>query len=136
MDESGSVKDYDFVREKNFVKELARSFEIGPNGAQVGVITFSTQARMDIPLNKHSNLQSLQKNIDAIQKEGEVDTWQDVFIISDIEYYNRGQNCWDDRPCFPPPPPPPSFQCWDIIEATQLCAVLRRGVVLYLPLTL
>ena len=70
MDESGSVKDADFGREKNFVKQLAGSFQLGPHAAQVGVITFGTNARLDIPLNRHRNLQSFYKGIDSIRQEG------------------------------------------------------------------
>ena len=45
MDESGSIGDSDFVREKNFVTSLANGFtNFGPNGVQMGVITYSTDA--------------------------------------------------------------------------------------------
>lgn len=56
MDESGSIGDSDFVREKNFVTSLANGFtNFGPNGVQIGVITYSTDARLDIRLNQYSN---------------------------------------------------------------------------------
>ena len=42
MDESGSVGKDEFTKEKNFVKALAGNFQIGPNAAQFGVITYST----------------------------------------------------------------------------------------------
>ena len=56
MDESGSIQDNDFVKQKNFVADLANSFtNFGPNGMQMAVITYSTNADLDIRLNQYSN---------------------------------------------------------------------------------
>lgn len=56
MDESGSINDPDFVRQKDFVAALANGFtNFGPNGMQMAVISYSTDARLDIKLNRYSN---------------------------------------------------------------------------------
>lgn len=56
MDESGSINDLDFVRQKDFVAALANGFtNFGPNGMQMAVISYSTDARLDIKLNRYSN---------------------------------------------------------------------------------
>ncbi|XP_078353361.1 uncharacterized protein LOC144638092 isoform X2 [Oculina patagonica] len=56
MDESGSIKDGDFVQQKDFIKSLANGFtNFGPNGMQMAVISYSTDANLDIKLNQYSN---------------------------------------------------------------------------------
>lgn len=56
MDESGSIDAADFIREKNFIKNLADGFtNFGPNGMQMAVISYSTNAKLDIKLNQYSN---------------------------------------------------------------------------------
>ena len=72
MDESGSVSSVDFTREKDFVAALANSFSnFGPNGVQMGVITFSTGAYLDIKLNKHSTKESFMAAVRNIKQNGE-----------------------------------------------------------------
>jgi len=56
MDESGSIKDKDFDEEKQFITDLANGFtNFGPNGMQMAVISYSTNANHDIKLNQYSN---------------------------------------------------------------------------------
>ncbi|KAJ7358841.1 hypothetical protein OS493_020677 [Desmophyllum pertusum] len=69
MDESGSVSSVDFTREKDFVAALADSFSnFGPNGVQMGVITFSTDAYLDIKLNEHSTKDSFMAAVRNIRQ--------------------------------------------------------------------
>ncbi|XP_031574613.1 uncharacterized protein LOC116308348 isoform X2 [Actinia tenebrosa] len=68
MDESGSVSPEDWVREKNFVKDLSDHFEFGQKAAQIGVISFSTRANMDIQLNSNNNGNSFKKAVDRIRQ--------------------------------------------------------------------
>ncbi|XP_048582331.1 uncharacterized protein LOC5506315 isoform X2 [Nematostella vectensis] len=70
MDESGSVKQDDFTKEKEFVKDLVRHFQIGGQYAQFGVISFSTHAHLDIALNSHSSVGSLQQAVSHIRQAG------------------------------------------------------------------
>lgn len=70
MDESGSVQAEEFEREKNFVKGLADHFQLGPRATQFGVITFSTQAQLDIMLNQYSSLSSFQSGVNKIKYKG------------------------------------------------------------------
>ena len=72
MDESGSIRVADFTREKNFVATLANSFNnFGPNGVQMGVITFSTYANVDIKLHQYSNKAAFMSAVRNIQQRGE-----------------------------------------------------------------
>lgn len=71
MDESGSVSSGDWEQEKNFVKELPDHFKFGPNGAQFGVISFSTHAHMDIQLNSYSNAAGFKRAVGNIRQARE-----------------------------------------------------------------
>jgi len=68
MDESGSVSAGDWQQEQNFVKELPNHFKFGSSGAQFGVISFSTDADLDIQLNSHSNAASFKQAVDRIKQ--------------------------------------------------------------------
>lgn len=72
MDESGSIDSADFTREKNFVAALADGFSnFGPNGVQMGVITFATSADLDIKLSQHSTKPSFMAAAKNIRQRGE-----------------------------------------------------------------
>lgn len=71
MDESGSVGGSEFVKEKNFVSNLANSFtNFGPNGVQMGVITYSSDAKLDIRLNQYSNKMNFINAVKSISYRG------------------------------------------------------------------
>ncbi|CAH3183434.1 unnamed protein product [Porites evermanni] len=70
MDESGSVSKADFEQQKNFVKALAGHFQFGPSASQFGVITFSTNAKLDITLNRYKDAASFQRGVNTISHEG------------------------------------------------------------------
>jgi len=70
MDESGSVSNSDFERQKNFVKALAGHFQFGPSAAQFGVISFSTGAQLDITLNRYSDTASFGRGVNTIKHAG------------------------------------------------------------------
>ena len=62
----------DFVLEKEFIVDLINGFQgqVGPNGIQVGLIVFGTQATSDIYLNQYSNRASLISRINRIRYRG------------------------------------------------------------------
>lgn len=71
MDESGSIKSQDFTREKDFVAALANGFSnFGPKGVQMGVITFSSFANVDIKLNQFSNKAGFMNAVKNIAQRG------------------------------------------------------------------
>ena len=72
MDESGSVTSDDFVREKNFVAELANGFQnFNPNGIQMGLITFSTTADLTIKLNQFRSRAPFMNAVGSTGQKGE-----------------------------------------------------------------
>lgn len=69
LDESGSVSREDWVREKNFVVQLANGFgNYGPLGVQIGVMSFSTDPYVDIKLNRFSRKEEFIAAIGKIQQ--------------------------------------------------------------------
>ncbi|GFO24021.1 collagen alpha-1(xii) chain [Plakobranchus ocellatus] len=70
LDSSGSVQLANFQTQLDFVKKFANSFDIGPNGVQIGVTTFSTTPHNEFWMNTHQDKASLVKAIDAIQYPG------------------------------------------------------------------
>ena len=72
MDESGSISNDGFKREKDFVAALANGFNnFGPNGVQMGVVTYSTYANVDIKLHKYSNKTDFMKAVSNIRQRGQ-----------------------------------------------------------------
>ncbi|KAK3717080.1 hypothetical protein QZH41_009449, partial [Actinostola sp. cb2023] len=68
MDESGSVNAEDWKREKDFVSDLTGHFKLGRDAAQFGVISFSTNAHLDIPLNGNSNSASFKRVVNNLKQ--------------------------------------------------------------------
>ena len=73
MDESGSITPGDFIREKDFVAALANAFSnFGPNGIQMGVLKFSTNANVEIKLNQYSTKASFMAAARKIRQKGKI----------------------------------------------------------------
>ena len=66
MDASGSVGVYNFLTMKTFVANLTKSFQIGRDATHVGVITFSSTARIEVPIGSINDSQSLVNAINSI----------------------------------------------------------------------
>ena len=66
LDSSGSVGSSDFALVRDFVADVADTFEIGPTETQIGAITFSGIARTIFELNTHSTASALQQAIQDI----------------------------------------------------------------------
>lgn len=72
MDESGSITDNDFIKEKTFVANLANSLtNFGPNGMQMAVVSYSTDARLDIKLNQYSSKKEFIHAVNSIRQFSE-----------------------------------------------------------------
>ena len=69
VDSSGSLR-RDYKKEKEFVKELARSFDISEAGSRAGVITFSYHAELSIAMNEHKTVNDFNKAVDSIPLMG------------------------------------------------------------------
>ncbi len=70
LDESGSIGYHNFALVKEYVLQYLTSLRIGPNENQVGVITFSGNARLRFKLNANGNTLSLQRAIQGLLYRG------------------------------------------------------------------
>lgn len=66
MDASASIGEFDFQKERDFVKAVADSFTLAHDQAIVGVITYSDNAKLDIPLGKYMSAERFKLEVDRI----------------------------------------------------------------------
>lgn len=70
LDESGSVGSSNFLKSKNFVKDVIAHFEIGPQATQVGIVTFSSYPNFFFPLNRYQDKTSLLNAVSNLAYRG------------------------------------------------------------------
>ena len=70
MDESGSVGPENFDIMKDFVYNIADSFEIGPNDVQIGVMTYSGSYTFHFVLNTYMNKSQVLSAIQSLPYSG------------------------------------------------------------------
>ena len=66
MDSSGNVGSSDFQTMKTFVRDIANSFEIGPNDVQIGVMSYGSSNYFHFYLNTYSTKSAVLSAINAI----------------------------------------------------------------------
>ena len=60
MDESGSVKDENFVKMRDFVNRLLDNLNVGQNRTHVGVLKFSDSTTLQFHMNKFMTRKEIQ----------------------------------------------------------------------------
>ncbi|KAJ8309545.1 hypothetical protein KUTeg_014419 [Tegillarca granosa] len=63
LDSSGSEGQDNFEKQLHFVGDFVKQFQIGPNAVQIGMVTFSSNARDDFYFNTYHDKQSLLNKI-------------------------------------------------------------------------
>jgi collagen type VI alpha len=66
LDASGSVREENFVKTKDFVKSLVDSVNVDRLGSNVAIVTFSNSARVEFHLGDFNNRIEMIRAIDAI----------------------------------------------------------------------
>ncbi|XP_052788956.1 uncharacterized protein LOC128223687 [Mya arenaria] len=66
VDTSSSLTANDFTRSIRFLSEVVDGFEISPYNTQVGLVTYSSTARVEFHLNQHTNNVSLHNAINGV----------------------------------------------------------------------
>lgn len=66
MDASNSIGRLDFQKQKDFVNSIAAAFTFGPQQTAAGVITYSDEASLVIPLGSHSSGETFQDSANRI----------------------------------------------------------------------
>lgn len=67
MDASGSIGEWDFQKERDFVKAMASSFTFARDQTLAAVITYNNKAYLDIPFGRHLNTDSFRLEVDQIR---------------------------------------------------------------------
>ncbi|XP_062321211.1 collagen alpha-6(VI) chain isoform X1 [Osmerus eperlanus] len=70
IDSSTSIIPQDFLKMKEFMKSLVRRSVVGPDKVHVGVTQFSSNSKLEFPLNKLYDKPSIEKAIDSMQQMG------------------------------------------------------------------
>ena len=66
-DASTSIGPLDFSKQLTFISNVTNNFEIGPDNVQVGMITFSTEARKEFALNRYKSKAELRAAVKRVR---------------------------------------------------------------------
>lgn len=69
IDSSGSIRRSNFQKEKEFVKEVASTFKMGPDQSQIAVISYSDEAQIDIKFGEYSNVNDFNAAVDSVKHQ-------------------------------------------------------------------
>ncbi|XP_051255377.1 collagen alpha-6(VI) chain [Dicentrarchus labrax] len=67
-DSSASISDADYQKMKNFMKSVISMSAVGQNELHVGVMQFSSNAKLEFPLNQYHSKEEMWKAIDNMQQ--------------------------------------------------------------------
>lgn len=70
IDSSGSINSKDFNKELDFVRNVVKMFDVSANKTRVGIVVFSHDAQMFLPLNNTLNKQELLDSISKVSHIG------------------------------------------------------------------
>lgn len=66
LDSSGSVKESNFQKTKEFFKTMVGGFQIGPNNVRMASVTFSTKIHDTFQFSKYNSVESLRNGVSRI----------------------------------------------------------------------
>ena len=92
LDSSGSIGSENFVTMKNFVANVIANFEIRANSTRVGLILFSSNASIEIPLGSINNAQQLTTAINSVVYIGSVTSTDLALDLVPIAFINARVN--------------------------------------------
>lgn len=70
IDSSGSITGKDFNKEISFVQSVIKLFDIGKNKTRIGLVSFSHETYMELPLNNNLTKQQILDKLDTIFQAG------------------------------------------------------------------
>lgn len=101
MDESSSIWPTPFEQQKQFIKDVIDMFNVGVNETRVGLVRFSTRARVGFNLKNYHDKKNLGRAIDDIQQAGgNTNTGEALRIARDYSFATR-QGGRPDNPTIP-----------------------------------
>ena len=90
LDASNSVGESGYQKQKDFAKLISENIVLSPTGSRFGVITYSTEARLDIAFEEYLKADELKAAIDVLQFQGGLTrmdkalnvAWRNLFTFS------------------------------------------------------
>ena len=87
LDSSGSVSEANFGRVLALVKETTKNIELTPGYGKIGIMTFSTDAKMMFDMNRYDNSSMMAEAMDNIKYEaGKTNTAAALRMLRDSMY--------------------------------------------------
>ena len=68
LDSSGSVKDEDFIEEKDIVSKLMMDLDLGPNKDRVGLVLFGIKSKLEAEFGQYEALKTFQDVLQSLPK--------------------------------------------------------------------
>ena len=97
LDSSGSLRN-EYQKEKEFLKGIASTFDISPDGTRAGVITFSYFAVHSIRLSQHTDINSFKAAVDDIPLMGATTRIDRSLRLAQNELFSLNSGGRDDVP--------------------------------------
>ena len=69
IDSSGSIRRSNYLKQKNFFKEVAKSFGLAPDHSQAAMVLFSTSASVQARLGQYATTEEFAEAVDALPFE-------------------------------------------------------------------
>lgn len=70
IDSSGSIKSQDYQKMKDFMKSVISKSVVGEQDIHIGIMQYSTDQRLEFPLNRYNTKDEMSKAIDDIRQIG------------------------------------------------------------------
>ena len=70
IDSSGSIGEIDYLKQKNFVNEAAKSFGLAPDQSRAAIVLYSTTASVKARFGQYNTTENFAKAVDALPYEG------------------------------------------------------------------
>ena len=91
LDSSGSVRDDGFVKMKTFVKDLVDTLNVAKDQSNIGVMTFSDTAQIDVQLGNFSTRTQIREAIDKIEyRRGKTNTAAALRMLREQAFSGKG----------------------------------------------
>ncbi|XP_073236997.1 collagen alpha-3(VI) chain-like [Porites lutea] len=98
VDSSGSLEEEGFNKQKEFIKAVAATLDISPFHSQIGVITYSDRASVEIKLSDHQHQEDLINAVESMKYIGRTTRIDKAVAIATKELMTPGAGRREDIP--------------------------------------
>lgn len=89
IDASGSIGVDNFQKIKQFIKDVIATFDVDPNYTRVGLIKYSSTAKIEFKLNNLTTTSALLKAVDNINYSGGGTSTSDALKLMRTDGFDR-----------------------------------------------